>query len=367
MAFRCDRIQSFEVLPVPYMALGKIPWPKPIVAATSRHPKNLFTMVSVLLRRCEWRCLPSNHTVCMFLSRFLLDVSVNSERATASGCVLAKTSSRSPRHSLCHNPRLSRLAQHGSHRLWRFFCSTHHTLQDLQQSQCFDSLRCKTCITHSSISPTCSSARRTRTVQQLDPRTFPDHHDPQQQIRQLSVPGFSGTGRQLAQHRRLLMHHGLDVFDFHCFRCSRDTPTLSCDTVLNVSVAGFVSPCLLQSRRIPKAWPRVHGIWCDTFFWFPLHLTRLIEWRDSTLSANSIVASVHSNFLWHPSDQASPPDASRGLPSVVLVPVSSPAVPADGGECSGCTSPCVPCWIPLSHSRNSFRDGGHDMRLPPLG
>ena len=84
---------------------------------------------------------------------------------------------------------------------------------------------------------------------------------------------------------------------------------------------------------------------------------RLTEWWVCALTTNSFVP---------PSHQASLPGASRCSPSVVLVPVSSPHVLADGCGCFGCTSPCVSCWIPVLHSRYSLRDGRADLRDPEI-
>ena len=239
-ALRRDRIQSFEVLLLPYSSLSKIPLSKPVVAATSRHSKKktLLTMAAVLHRRCTWRRLTSNNPMYPFPSRFLLDVNVISVRAAARGGVPAWTSSWSPHITRCvtilaFDSLLSLSCSHLDLTFpTGFWLHPARTPLNLQQSWCLDILRCTTCITLSSISSICSTARRT--VQ------------PQPQGRQLSVPECSGTRRQLAQHCLLLVLHGLDIINFtHC-HCSLDTPTLSCASVFTVSVAGFVAPCLPQ-------------------------------------------------------------------------------------------------------------------------
>ena len=91
---------------IPYSSLSKIPWSMPIIGATTRHPRYLFTMVSFWSlyvaggkrRRIRYTC---------YFSMFLLDVFVKSAHATASGCVPCKDIVVvTTRHSLCRNPGL---------------------------------------------------------------------------------------------------------------------------------------------------------------------------------------------------------------------------------------------------------------------
>ena len=164
---------------------------------------------------------------------------------------------------------------------------------------------------------------------------------PEQQRHQLRIPVFNGTGRHLAQQCRLLVPLGLDILNFKHFRCSQDTPTLSCAMVLHAGLS--------------------------TVSTFLAHLAWLTEWWSCALTATVLWLLFTTFPQWHRSrpnvgHQASSPDADRGSPSVVLVLVSSLAVPADGCGCFRCTSHRVSCWIPLLYTRNSFRDGGHDMR-----
>ena len=80
--------------------------PGPSRSLLHRHDisSNLFAMVSVWLRRCAWRCQTSNNLMYLFLSWFSLDVNANGVRATASGGVPAKASSRSPKATCCAIP-----------------------------------------------------------------------------------------------------------------------------------------------------------------------------------------------------------------------------------------------------------------------
>ena len=96
--------------------------------------------------------------------------------------------------------------------------------------------RCSTCITLSSIVSICAGAPRARTVQLLNDMTLARRLTSNTLLpkRHLSTPGFSGTRRQLAQHCRLLVLHGLDTINFkHARYNSPDTPTLSCIAVLH--------------------------------------------------------------------------------------------------------------------------------------
>ena len=123
--------------------------------------KQLKSMVSVWLRRCPWRCLTSNSPMYLFLSMFLLDVNVKSERATASGGVLTASSHSSLAPCCAAIP--------GLHSLLRMFCSrldltvlgfffwaspSTHTSR-LSAVSVLWRFRCTTRITLSSISSVC--------------------------------------------------------------------------------------------------------------------------------------------------------------------------------------------------------------------
>ena len=133
-----------------------------------------------------------------------------------------------------------------------------------------------------------------------------------------------------------------------------------------------VSPCLPQPMTNSGPSPvstasgatRSSGLSCT--------LVRLTEWWDCAMSANNIVALVHRIFpVTSLTTQRRPAHQHQSLRPIKLphltrllvrLPWSSPALPADGCGYFGCTSPRVPCWIPLSHSRSSFLDGGRDLR-----
>ena len=97
--------------------LSKIPWPKPIIVATSSQSKYLFGVVSVWLRRCLW-CLTSNNQVYLFLSKFLLDVYVNCVRATASGGVDKDFVTLITRDLIASSTWLAPLGCHPPEKLW---------------------------------------------------------------------------------------------------------------------------------------------------------------------------------------------------------------------------------------------------------
>ena len=102
----------------------------------------------------------------------------------------------------------------------------------------------------------CSLHQNRSTSQQPDPHTPPEQPAiPLQQQGQLSIPELSGRRLHLAQQCLLIVLHGLNIIDFKHPCCSLDTPLLSCTTVLNVSVAGFVSPSLPQPMTYSQVSP----------------------------------------------------------------------------------------------------------------
>ena len=154
-------------------------------------------MLSVWLRRCTWRCLTQNNPMHLFLSSILLDVNGHSVRATGSSCAPAKTSSRSSHATCCAavpgpHSLLSMSCSHVDLTVLRSLCfpSTHTSRR--RKPQCLGILRCTTCITLSSVSSTCSSARRTRTVELLNHLILACH---------LTSPQSPATGSSTVQSR----------------------------------------------------------------------------------------------------------------------------------------------------------------------
>ena len=207
---------------VPYSSLSKIPWLKPIVVATSIHP-NTHVHHGFRLAAPLYVAVPDVAHSGVPVS---LQVSAGCQRqGCARNCnsVPAKTSSRSSHATCC-------AAILAFHSLLRMSCRhlectflrgpgfiQHVHFQDLQLSQCFDILRCTTCILLSSISSICSSARRTRTIQLLNNLTL---------AHRLTSPRSPATKSTTEQSRTMwdktaacaavstLVLHGLDIIDF---------------------------------------------------------------------------------------------------------------------------------------------------------
>ena len=225
----------------------------------------------------------------------------------------------------------------------------------------------------------CSSSQNRSTPQQPDPRTLPDQ--PTVSSNKVADGAFQSS---VGQHG--MLHSSVDS---SCF--TNWTPSTSSVFVARMThprshvqrpstcpLLASVPPRLPQpmtNSQVSALCPRqlarhVHAVSSCALVW-------LTERWVCALAPGFIVPPVHSispkayltkhrgpdcSTREPPSHQASSLDASRGSPSLVLVPVSSPAVPADGCGCFGCTSPCVSCVVPPRHSRYSFRDGGHDMK-----
>ena len=211
--------------------------PGPSRSLLHRHDisSNLFAMVSVWLRRCAWRCQTSNNLMYLFLSRSSLDVNANGVRATASGGVPAKASSRSPKATCCAITLAFTACSACLVASWNapfrevLASPNTHTSRPPIISVPW---HCLTCITLSSIASICSGARCTRTVQLLNNLTVGPAHNPIPQGDQPSTPKFGRASRQLTQHCRPFVLHGLDIVDFERARYSLDTSTLSPVTVL---------------------------------------------------------------------------------------------------------------------------------------